>query len=233
MCGRYALLATSDHLSKTLDVDVTSLTSPLYNIAPSQKLPIIYYDEEAERREAPLAEWGLVPAWAKEPMAQTSRFINARAETVLEKPSFKKPFLSQRCLIPSSGFYEWAPASTPQTSKQPYYFYSSTAPLFCFAGLWEMTNFKERRQILLTFTIITTAANQFMTPYHHRMPVILSPDHYAPWLGQEKITERALQTLLKPCDNHFLTCHPVSLKVNKPHYTMPDCLEPYQIPEKA
>ncbi|MGI4850482.1 MAG: SOS response-associated peptidase [Janthinobacterium lividum] len=231
MCGRFTLLVSSDQLSKTFGVDIKGFDQPHYNIAPSQKMPIIYYDEESERREAPLAEWGLVPAWAKEPTAQTSRFINARAETVLEKPSFKKPFLTQRCLIPASGFYEWKPVQEPKTPKKPYYFYPSTQDLFCFAGLWEMTNFKERQQILLTFTIITTEANQLMSPYHHRMPVILSPDHYASWLGEQETSESFLQDLLKPCDDNFLTCHPVSRAVNKPHYNTPDCIEPYEEPE--
>lgn len=228
MCGRFTLLVSSDQLSKALNVEIKGFNQPHYNIAPSQKIPIVYYDEESERREAPLAEWGLVPAWAKEPMAQTSRFINARAETVLEKPSFKKPFLTQRCLIPASGFYEWAPASAPKMPKQPYYFSASDQNLFCFAGLWEMTNFKERQQMLLTFTIITTDANQFMKPYHDRMPVILSPKDYALWLGEKEGTENVLQDLLKPSDNHFLTCHPVSRAVNKPHHDAPDCIEPYE-----
>lgn len=94
-----------------------------------------------------------------------------------------------------------------------------------------MTNFKERQQMLLTFTIITTEANQLMAPYHHRMPVILSPDNYASWLGEQETSEKALQDLLSPCDDQFLICHPVSRAVNKPHHNTPDCIEPYEEPE--
>ena len=233
MCGRFTLLASQQKLSLAFGFDLQTFNQqgfnlPHYNIAPSQRVPIVYYDEEVKCREAPLVEWGLVPSWAKEPMAQTARFINARAETVLEKPSFRKPFLTQRCLIPASGFYEWAPASQPKMPKQPYYFYRPDHDVFSFAGLWDIANFKEHQQMLLSFTIITTEANQLMAPHHHRMPVIIEPKDYSTWLGETSVSEKALQDLLMPCADDFLTCHPVGRAVNNPQHNAPDCVELYQ-----
>ncbi len=228
MCGRFTLTASKEELSQTFGIPISEGMTPSYNIAPSQKVPILYYDEEIQKREWMTAEWGLVPSWAKEPLAQTSRFINARAETVLEKPSFRTPFLTQRCLVPASGFYEWASSSQPKGAKQPYYFYGSQASLFCFAGLWEMVNIKERQQMFLSFTIITTEANELMKPYHDRMPVILNPQDYQVWLGENSVSEKVLQDLLKPCDEDFLKCRPVSRAVNSPHHNAPDCIEPLE-----
>ncbi len=160
-----------------------------------------------------VSKWGLVPSWSKE--APTSKgLINARAETITEKPSFREAFKSRRCIIPASGFYEWQKKGTG--AKQPFYFYLKEKDVFGFAGLWEEWLNKLTGELLETCTIITTEANEVLKPVHDRMPVILKPENYDEWLDAKLKDTSRLQELLKPYPAKEMSSHAVSRSVNIP-----------------
>lgn len=171
MCGRFTLTSPVERLAKQFELtgDLPDL-SPSYNIAPTQKIAAVAENSEGERKLGRL-QWGLVPRWSKDPEIG-SKMINARAETVAEKNSFKSAFKKRRCLIPADGFYEWARTETGSGPKQPYYIRLETGTPYAFAGLWETWEGEDGRKIHST-TIITTEANEFMSGIHHRMPVIV------------------------------------------------------------
>src|SRR5258708_32718983 len=178
MCGRYTLAESPRKLAKRFDVPETPdlpFDGQRFNIAPTQQVPIVGLGKEA--REMTLARWGLIPSWAKDSKIGNS-LINARADTVAEKPAFRSAFKRRRCLIPADGFYEW---KTGEKVKQPYYIHLKDGQPFAFAGLWEQWEPPEGESVR-SCAIITTDANDLMRPLHHRMPVILDPKHYATWL---------------------------------------------------
>jgi putative SOS response-associated peptidase YedK len=168
MCGRFTQTAPREKVQKEFAAKTpeSNLFQPRYNIAPMQIVPVVR-DAESERIISTL-KWGLVPSWSKDAEIG-NRMINARAETLTEKPSFREAFSKRRCLIPTSGFYEWK--KTNSGAKQPFYFYLKEKEVFGFAGLWEEWLDKESGELLETFTIITTAANDVLKPVHDRMPV--------------------------------------------------------------
>ena len=174
MCGRYTLRTPVDSLVEAFDiVDYPSSLTPSYNIAPTQEVAAVV--EEDEKRKLEMFHWGLIPSWAKDPSIG-NKMINARAETVSEKPSFRKAFKVRRCLILADGFYEW---QKTDNGKQPYYIKMQDDSPFAFAGLWEIWQNGEE---IRSATIITTEANDLMNEIHHRMPVILPPEDYGMWL---------------------------------------------------
>jgi putative SOS response-associated peptidase YedK len=223
MCGRFTQKAPWEKVKKEFKVasDSGTLIKPRFNIAPAQMIAAVRVLEGA--RELSALKWGLVPAWAKE--AEIGhRMINARAETLSEKPSFREAFRRRRCIIPASGFYEWQKKGSG--AKQPYYFYLKDKDVFGFAGLWEEWLDKETGEVLETCTIITTEANQVLEPVHDRMPVILKPEDYEQWLDpQENVSER-LQKLLAPYPPAEMTSHAVSRSVNYPDADSPELIEP-------
>lgn len=158
-------------------------------------------------------KWGLVPSWAKDDSIG-SKMINARAETLAEKPSFKNAFRSRRCIIPASGFYEWQKKGTG--AKQPFYFYVKEKDVFGFAGLWEEWLDRTTGELLETCTIITTEANAVLEPVHDRMPVILQPKDYGQWLDEKEKNTDKLQKLLIPYSAGEMDSHAVSRNVNVP-----------------
>jgi putative SOS response-associated peptidase YedK len=164
----------------------------------------------------------LIPAWAKD-RALAARMINARAETVHEKPAFRKAFKSRRCLILADGFYEWQ-AIPGSAKKQPIYFRRRDAGLFAMAGLWERWRDPEGETVLST-TIVTTAANATLADFHHRMPVILDPRDHTAWLATDDPAPDALRALLAPCADDLLEAYPVSTRVNRPSFDDPACVE--------
>lgn len=169
--------------------------------------------------------WGLVPAWSSGP---DSRFtmINAKAETIDEKPAYKKAFQSRRCLIPCDGFYEWQTSSVKrQTAKQPYYICKQDRSLFALAGIWESWQGSGESQPLTSFSIITTDATPFMQDIHHRMPVILSPDLFDSWLSETNNNPGKLKSLLRPYAADDLIKHPVSRAVNSPKNDSAELIE--------
>lgn len=213
MCGRFTLDTTASDLAQQFKVEVNESISSRYNIAPSQPILTIKQDE-ANRRSLVKMKWGLVPNWVKDLDSWKSNLINARAETVTEKPSFRGAFKHRPCLIPVSGFYEWT------KDKQPYYFQVQERQLFALAGLWELWSHGEDE--LITCTIITTEANTEAAKVHHRMPVIIQPEDYDSWLGELDNRKQLLAALPKV----DLNLYPVSKKMNSPKNDTFECIKP-------
>lgn len=178
MCGRFAFYSPSEATAALFGVDGSTAVEPRYNIAPTQFIAAIREDED-RTRELVMLRWGLVPSWAKDP-AIGNRMINARAETVAEKPSYRAAFRHRRCIVLADGFYEWRKEGD---AKTPYFISLASGEPFGLAGLWENWKDKDSDASLQTTTLITMAANEFMTPLHHRMPVVLQPDSANEWLS--------------------------------------------------
>ena len=218
MCGRYTLGKSPGDLSRQLDFELPEEpVAARYNIAPSQEAPVILQEE---RRALRLLQWGLVPAWARDPKTGY-RMINARAESVAQKPAYRKSFRSWRCLVPSDGFYEWKKVDG---GKQPYWISLREDRVFCFAGLWDRWRGPDGDQIE-SFTIITTSSNSLIAPMHDRMPVILPAEAYGLWLDAESKDLDHLTRLLKPYPEEEMLARPVSKWVNNPAHEGPDCIK--------
>lgn len=223
MCGRYTNAAKKEQIRKEFQVKVDAEFSvePRYNIAPSQMIDVVFAPES--KRIITRLKWGLIPSWAKDSEIG-NRMINARAETITEKPSFREAFKSRRCIIPTTGFYEWQRKGTG--GKQPYFFYLKEKEVFGFAGLWESWIDKTTGEELETCTIITTEANDVLKPVHDRMPVILKAENYDEWLvSKEKNTER-LQKLLVPYAADEMGSHTVGKTVNIPDIDSAELIKP-------
>lgn len=239
MCGRYTLTDPGAELLRHFQLSMLPPDyRPRYNIAPSQPVTAIIADDNGRR--AGYLRWGLIPSWAKDP-AIGHRMINARAETVAEKPSFRTALRRRRCLVPVDGFYEW---QQRDGHKQPVRFVSAQGGLFAFAGLWESwrptpspppSDGRDGRsgdddiaidEVIYTCTIITTEANDFVRPVHHRMPVIVQPQHYSVWLDREIQDPEAVLPLLKSAPEGALKMYDVSTFVNSPRNETPDCIAP-------
>jgi len=209
MCGRYTLGREPESLLEYFhlhgEVPFYHLS---YNIAPSQTVPVITQDLD-QQRVCMLMQWGLVPHWAKQVQTQY-KMINARAETITEKPAYRDAFRKHRCLVPADGFYEWH--QSPQ-GKQPYYIHRQDGGLFAMAGVW--SRWESPDMTLLSFAIVTTTANTFMRRIHERMPLILPEADYATWLDPRTDT-RLLQGMLQAECSVTLDLHAVSKAVNNP-----------------
>jgi putative SOS response-associated peptidase YedK len=220
MCGRFSQSKTAETLSSAFELAVPAWT-PRYNIAPTQAVPTVLLSSQAERQFR-LLRWGLVPSWAKD-LAIGAKLINARAETVAEKPSFRSAFKRRRCLVLADGFYEW---QRSDGKKQPYYFQVSEGEPFAFAGLWEL--WENSDAAIESCTILTTQANELMQSVHDRMPVILSPQSYDLWLDPAVPAEK-LQSLLHPYAAQEMQSYPVSSLVNSVKNESPDCVERLEV----
>ncbi|MDQ3653273.1 MAG: SOS response-associated peptidase [Acidobacteriota bacterium] len=211
MCGRFTQSSSFAEIAAALGVAqiVTEESRPRYNIAPTQDVAAVR--ETSGERELRMLRWGLVPAWSKD-VEIGSRLINARAETVTEKPSFREAFKRRRCLIPSEGFYEW---KREGTRKQPYYFRMKDKRPFAFAGLWERWE-GHGQKVIETCTILTTEANEVLAPVHDRMPVIIAAEHYESWLDPHLSATERLLPLLRPYGAAEMTSFAVSVAVNSP-----------------
>jgi putative SOS response-associated peptidase YedK len=218
MCGRYTLRTPVDTLAEQFDLDEypSSLTAS-YNIAPTQEVAAVVAEDE--KRKLEILRWSLIPSWADDPSIG-SRMINARAETVSEKASFRGAFKRRRCLILADGFYEWQKTSN---GKQPYYIHMEDGSPFAFAGLWE--DWKNGIKVR-SCTIITTEANKLVGEIHNRMPVILPPEDYELWLDPDFDEKEPLTSLLKPYPDEAMEAYSVSRKVNRPTNNEPSCVEP-------
>lgn len=229
MCGRYMMTSPVAAIRHTFRIASMLNLGPRYNIAPMQPVPIIRLagdgewaeKEDDNRRGLTLAQWGLVPSWMKE-LPASNPMINARAETVLEKPSFRGAMRHHRCLIPANGFYEWQKQDQGQESgpKQPWLIHLTETrddglPLFAFAGLSEMWTGPDGGSALETAAILTTAANEKIAPVHHRMPVILRPRDYALWLGEEAAAPKDVLAGLTPFDASDFELRAISTRVNR------------------
>jgi putative SOS response-associated peptidase YedK len=227
MCGRFTLISSAEAISKSFEVSVGSDLIPSYNIAPSQSVYAVVQMPEIVKREIHRIRWGLIPSWAKDP-AIGYKLINARSETASEKSSFRYAFKHRRCLIPTNGFYEWQRVEGSKTKKQPYFFGLKDENIFAFAGLWERWESSEGDEIE-TCTILTTEANETISPIHDRMPVILNTQDYNLWLDPSFTRSDRLNTLLKPYPAEAMTAHPVSTKVNSPKNNSPECKQPIDL----
>jgi len=178
VCGRFAFYSPAEAAAELFGVPESAPVDPRYNIAPTQYVAAVR-GTGGDERERVMLRWGLVPFWAKDP-AIGSHMINARAETVAEKPAFRAAYQKRRCLVLADGFYEWHTAAGVKT---PYFISAADSEPFAFAALWERWQNPENEEVLQTTTIVTTEANDFMKQLHHRMPVILKPASATRWLS--------------------------------------------------
>lgn len=221
MCGRFMLTAPAEALTEQFSLKAAPPLAPRYNIAPTQPVLIIRA-LSSHTREAALVSWGLIPAWHKNRMeAPLKPMINARGETLDEKPSFKNAFRYRRCLVPADGFYEW---SGKQEARSTHWIGLGERALFAFAGIWESWQSTDG-SVVESLAIITVAANKLMAPIHHRMPVILPPEHYGLWLGEGTPRATELKALLVPFPAETMTTQTVGAYVNNPRHEGPQCLE--------
>jgi putative SOS response-associated peptidase YedK len=216
MCGRFALHASPEVIALQFGLASVPRLAPRYNIAPGTEILAVRAAQGV--RAAALLRWGLVPAWAKD-AALGARMINARSETVAEKPAFRAAFRRRRCLVPASGFYEW---QTRPAGKQPWYIRPREAELFAFAALWERWSGPDGP--LETCAILVTEANAALAPLHDRMPVILPPSAWTRWLECDAATD--VRDLLRPCPPEWLVLHPVGRAVNDARRDEPALIEP-------
>lgn len=216
MCGRFAFYSPSEATAALFGVNASLEVQPRYNIAPTQFIAAIRNNESGER-ELTMLRWGLVPFWAKDPSIG-NRMINARAETVAEKPSFRAAYRKRRCLVLADGFYEW---HTEAGVKVPYFISLANEQPFAFAGLWENWQSKEGDESIQSTTVITTAANDFMLPLHHRMPVVLEPEIAERWMqGDDDIVASATENAPE------FRAWPVDRRVNNARNESEDLIQP-------
>lgn len=220
MCGRFALSSLPIPLLEAFGLSGPKVR-PRYNIAPGQWTPVILRDPERGETLLDSVFWGLTPFWMRE---RGRGFVNARAETAADKPSFRASFRHRRCLVPATGFYEWLREGR---GKTPFYFCPAEPdrPL-AFGGLWE--DWSGVGETLRSFAILTTAANGTMSPIHDRMPVILEPESWERWLDPELQHPKTLAPFLAPAADSLLVCRQVSPFVNSVANDSPDCVSPVE-----
>ncbi len=216
MCGRYALFSDPERIRVHFGLREVPPLPPRYNIAPSQEVPGVRHREE---RELAMLRWGLIPSWAKD-IKTGYRMVNARAETVAQRPAFRAAFRRRRCLLPADGFYEWQARGR---YKQPYFIRRKDGDLMAFAGLWE--HWEGEGEVIESCTLIVTDANPLLRPIHDRMPVIIDRADYDRWLLPTE-DFAGLLALLRPYPEGALEAYPVSPYVNNPRHDDPRCIEP-------
>jgi len=220
MCGRFALYRGLEEIKEAFQVQqVSADLEPSYNIAPTQDVAVVVQRPEGVSLEK--MRWGLIPFWAKDP-GIGSKMINARSETVHEKPSFKRPLKNRRCLVVADGFYEWQKVDG---TKIPTFIRLKSQRPFGLAGLYDVWKPPDGEAIT-SCTIITTDANPFLQPIHNRMPVILPPDAYTQWIDPAIRTPDSLQMFIKPYPAEEMAAHPVSTLVNNPKNDHAECVVP-------
>jgi putative SOS response-associated peptidase YedK len=219
MCGRYTLTRPAREVVSAFRLDQAPLFEPRYNIAPTQNLLAVRCGVEGGR-EGVLLRWGLVPSWASD-LSVGVRMLNARAETVLEKPSFRAAFSRRRCLLPADGFYEWQKVGR---QKHPLHFRMRDGRLFAFAGLWERWNGPDGP--VESCTVLTSEANDLVRPVHERMPVILSTQQYDAWLDANHTDAALLCSYLTPYPADEMAAVPANVHVNNARNEGPACLTP-------
>ncbi len=222
MCGRFAQRSDPKRLAKEFKVAEVPDIETRYNIAPTQD--VLAVRESEDGREMTFLKWGLIPSWAKD-TSIGARLINARSETVTEKPSFRQAFKQRRCIIPADGFYEW---QRTDGKKQPFFFRMRDESSFGFAGLWERWE-GQGREAINSCTILTTEANEVLRPVHDRMPVILHPEEYSLWLEGNERERNLLIELLRPYPAEEMTGYPVSPLVNSPRSKGKELIEELQL----
>ena len=222
MCGRYRVARKKEILAEVFDISGEVDWSPRYNVAPGQDVGVIRQDPTQPTRTFSLMRWGLIPYWAKDAKAGY-KMINARADTIAEKPAFRDPLRFRRCLIPADGFYEWA---RERKLKMPYCFAMKDDSVFAFAGIWDRWKDPQGR-LLQTCSIITTSANPLVSNIHDRMPVILGPDSYDLWLDPGLQRIEPVVDLLKSYPAKEMRSWQVNPRVNSAQNDDPTCAEEY------
>ncbi len=229
MCGRYKQELPEEAVKGHFKLKTIRPTKPRYNIAPSQDVLAVRVNTDSQDREGLLLRWGLIPSWAKD-IKVGYKMINARAETITTKPSFRSAFRKRRCVIVADGFYEWkkTPERGFENRKQPYLIGFKDKRVFGFAGLWE--SWKDHNgKTIESCTIITTGPNSIMEPIHDRMPVILPPDGYEEWLDATMDNTEVLKRHLQPYPPQEMEAYPISRLVNSPRNDSPDILLPVTV----
>lgn len=222
MCGRFTLTTTPEELSEHFGLSETPLLAPRFNIAPTQLIATVSDDREHTRRILVPRRWGLIPAWAKDPKIG-NRMINARVETLAEKPAFRDALRERRCLIPADGFYEWA--ARPGGAKLPHHIALPRRRCFAIAGLWERWYDPSGARVE-SCTLLTTEARPELRALHDRMPVILAEADYAAWLAPAALDAATLRRIALGAPAEALAWHPVGQEVNDPRFDDPTCLAP-------
>ncbi len=220
MCGRFTLATSGESLAVQFELPATPQVAPRYNIAPTQPVAVVRVND-AGKKELTHLHWGLIPAWAKDP-GMGARMINARAETVAEKPAFRAAFKYRRCLIPADGFYEWQKLNG---KKQPMYIMAQDGGVLAIAGIWERWMSPDGSEIE-SCSLLTTSPNELLQPIHDRMPVIIAAADYDAWLDPQAQRPETLQPLLRPYPAALMTAYPVGPLVNSPFNDTPDCIRP-------
>jgi len=220
MCGRFTLNTSAQIIAEFFKLSEVPDMKPRYNIAPTQSVATVTVSPQQMQRQFQFMRWGLIPSWAKD-LKIGSKMINARSETVAEKPAFRSAIKHRRCLIVADGFYEWLPLLK---HKQPYYFQAAEGEPFAFAGLWESWKSPEAEKIV-SCSIITTAANETVQPVHDRMPVILPECAWEKWLDPAVNSAQEVLPLLKPYAATAMTAKAVSAIVNNPTRDSPECIQ--------
>jgi len=227
MCGRFTLTVSEEEWIRYFHVQHVRLKfEPRFNIAPGQHIAAIIADDNGVRR-AGLLRWGLVPPWSADEKIGNN-MINARADTITEKRSFREPLLKKRCLIPADGFYEWKKIGR---ERQPYRIVLKSRPLFAMAGIYESWTSPDGRTIH-TCSIITTEANELMSEIHDRMPVILPREAESAWLDRKIQSADDLLPMLRPYPASDMHAYPVHPMVGRATLDSPDCIRPYEQPER-
>lgn len=236
MCGRYATTQTAASLSQKFEIDLANSFAELeadYNMAPTKLAPLVIGRREGEsapaRRELLAARWGLIPSWAKDPSIG-SRMINARSETVAEKPAFAKAFAARRALVPADGYYEWyageAREGEKKPAKQPFYITPKDGSVMAMAGLYEFWKDRAADAWVISYTILTTTAEDDLGHVHERMPLFLEPEAFDTWLDPSPPRTEELLGLLIPAAPGLLDAFPVSLAVNNVRNNGPELIVP-------
>lgn len=217
MCGRYTLAAPEGALIEAFDVPALTFDyHPRYNIAPGQPCPVVAEDREGRRMG--LLEWGFVPSWKDEPKGP---FINARAESVATKASFREAFRRRRCLLPADGFYEW---KAEGSAKAPFWLHPALGGLLSFAGIWE-TWARPGHESRHGFAILTTDANEEVAEIHDRMPLVIAPQDRDTWLARTSSRD-SLHRLMRPAPAGTFSLRRVSSRVNRPSEDDPGLVDP-------
>ena len=223
MCGRFVLKAPFSELVRLYNVTNNLNLEPRYNIPPTENIAAVRPDPVGTGRRLDMLRWGLVPWWAKDLKVSFSN-INAKAETVAEKPAFRDAFRERRCVIPADGFYEWKKIDAK--TKQPYAIVMKDRSVFGFAGLWERWKDRASGEMIQSCTIITTTPNEVCAALHDRMPVILEPKDYARWLSEEATDPPHLMAMLRPYPAEAMEAYPVSARVGNVKNTDATLFEP-------
>lgn len=229
MCGRFLLEPRDPQVVRSFfELEAEADLGARWNVAPTQEVPVVRQDEDGIRRVARL-RWGLIPSWAKD-AAVGQRMINARAETVAEKPSFRSAWKARRCIVPATGWYEWQAAAA---GKQAWLLRRADAHFTPMAGLWESWQDPAGGRVLDTFTILTTEAVPELAAIHNRMPVVLEPSDFAAWIGAAALTAEDLERLCRPRPDRRWSQTAVSDRVNNARHDASDCALPQSAPDSA